>query len=471
MTGKKFESLDLERHGGVVEGYLDRFISESDRPSLCSFCGKRAAVRGVGGSAWVPEIPSACGHCRDHVFLGANLVKKESLWVLDAGVGNLGREESLFEPVFGKYQVFFPGKDLHDKSEELASSGQLIKHWNLSLEPEMLLESATAIRFINGYVPKYTPEDNQDDRFLCGRKGEAKQLELIDQVREGDPKSLNHIACMARNPLKAGDGFEGVAALGVLKADVDHLGLLMACGLKNERFTISRLATQSRQLSYFFTVYLPDLLRSDERFSAVYTVFAGGDDLFLIGPWNSLVDLYSLLRKSFSQYVCGNPAITFSAGISFHKPQTPIDAMSREADEALEQSKERGRDRLSVFSETVEWKDMEALLSIRAILEEWLDLGWVSSALFYRFNEFIRMAAREQQVVRNKEVSIDDMSCTRWRALLVYTTERNVAKNIKGEERRKVVTDVTAKLTKWLEGYQGKLRIPLCEVAYNRRKA
>jgi CRISPR-associated protein Csm1 len=169
--------------------------------------------------------------------------------------------------------------------------------------------------------------------------------------------------------------------------------------------------------------------------------------------------------------VCGNPAITFSAGISFHKPQTPIDAMSREADEALEQSKERGRDRLSVFSETVEWKDMEALLSIRAILEEWLDLGWVSSALFYRFNEFIRMAAREQQVVRNKEVSIDDMSCTRWRALLVYTTERNVAKNIKGEERRKVVTDVTAKLTKWLEGYQGKLRIPLCEVAYNRRKA
>jgi len=257
----------------------------------------------------------------------------------------------------------------------------------------------------------------------------------------------------------------------VLKADVDHLGLLMSCGLKNERFTVSRLATQSRQLSCFFTLHLPNLLSSNERFKDVYTVFAGGDDLFLIGPWNKLVDLSVLLRKSFSRYVCANPGITFSAGISFHKPQTPIDTMASETEEALEQSKEMGRNRLTVFSETVEWKNVEALLSIRNTIEEWLDHGWVSDALFYRFNEFIRMAAREQQVVKNNEVSIEDMACTKWRALLVYTAERNVAKSIKGDDRRALMTEVTAKLVKWLEGYQGKLRIPLWDVAYNRRNA
>ncbi|MDD5207598.1 MAG: type III-A CRISPR-associated protein Cas10/Csm1, partial [Desulfobacterales bacterium] len=110
------------------------------------------------------------------------------------------------------------------------------------------------------------------------------------------------------------------------------------------------------------------------------------------------------------------------------------------------------------------------LFSVRSTVGEWLDRGWVSSALFYRFNEFIKMAAREKQVLRNKEVSIDDMACTKWRALLVYTIERNVAKNIKGEERKSIVTEVTAKLTKWLEEYQGKMRIPLWEMAYNRRK-
>ena len=38
---------------------------------------------------------------------------------------------------------------------------------------------------------------------------------------------------MALNPSRDSNGYEGMAALGVLKADVDHLGLLMACGLKN----------------------------------------------------------------------------------------------------------------------------------------------------------------------------------------------------------------------------------------------
>ncbi len=470
MAEKKFESLDLERHGGVVKGYLDHFLNDSGHP-LCPLCGKRPSVRGAGGSAYVPEVPSACAHCRDHIFLGTNLVKRDRLCVLDASARRFGREEMLFEPLFGRYQVFFPGQDLLGKLDEFASSGELIRYWNVSLDPEMILKSDSAVKFINGYVPKYSPEDNRDERLLHGRKGDAKKLELIEQIKEGDPKTLNHLALMALNPSKDGEGFKAVAALGVLKADVDHLGLLMSCGLKNERFTVSRLATQSRQLNYFFTLYLPHLLRRDERFKDVYTVFAGGDDLFLIGPWNRLVDLSALLRKSFARYVCGNPGITFSAGISFHKPQTPIDTMAGETEEALEQSKEEGRDRLTVFSETVEWKNVETLLSIRNTLKAWLDRGWVSDVLFYRFNEFIRMAAREQQVVKNNEVSIDDMACTKWRALLVYTTERNVAKNIKGDDRRALVTEVTATLVKWLEGYEGKLRIPLWDVAYNRRNA
>jgi len=136
-------------------------------------------------------------------------------------------------------------------------------------------------------------------------------------------------------------------------------------------------------------------------------------------------------RKSFSRYVCANPGITFSAGISFHKPQTPIDTMATETEEALEQSKEMGRDRLTVFPRR--WNGRMWKRFFRSAYHRgWLDHGWVSDALFYRFNEFIRMAAREQQVVKNNEVSIEDMACTKWRALLVYTAERNVAKSIKG---------------------------------------
>ena len=31
-------------------------------------------------------------------------------------------------------------------------------------------------------------------------------------------------------------------------------------------------------------------LKNSEEFKDIYTVFAGGDDLFLIGPWNKIVD-------------------------------------------------------------------------------------------------------------------------------------------------------------------------------------
>jgi len=141
-------------------------------------------------------------------------VKKDRLCVLDSNARRFGGEEMLFEPLFGRYQVFFPGQDLLGKLEDLASSGELIRYWNLSVDPEMILKGDSAVKFINGYVPKYSPEDNRDERLLHGRKGDAKKLELIEQMKEGDPKTLNHLASLALNPAKDGEGFEGVAALG-----------------------------------------------------------------------------------------------------------------------------------------------------------------------------------------------------------------------------------------------------------------
>lgn len=45
------------------------------------------------------------------------------------------------------------------------------------------------------------------------------------------------MACKAMNP--EGEGYTGIRALGILKADVDHLGMLMTCGIKEKDFTIS----------------------------------------------------------------------------------------------------------------------------------------------------------------------------------------------------------------------------------------
>jgi len=464
MEEKKFSRVDLSRYGGVVKGYLESFESGLDHP-LCPICGKRLSEKEAEGTTYVEEAQSSCALCRDHIFLGANLVKKARLAVIAKGADIKGKENRLLEPIFGEYQVLFP----EGEQEYLAEKGHLLKYWYLGIDREGFVAKDISLKFINGYVPVYGSEDEHDERILSGEKSEEKKLELIEQIRNGEPKTLNHIACMARNATEKAGVFCGVEALGVLKADVDQLGLLMACGLKSERYTVSRMATISRQLNYYFAVYLPHLLMTERSFSDVYTVFAGGDDLFLIGPWNRIIQLVASLQTSFADYVCHNENVHFSAGISLHKPHIPLDKLSDAAETAIEKSKDEGRNRVTLFSETVTWEKINELENIKQTLKQWLDKGWINNAMLYRLNSFLEMADQEKRVINDRDIHIDDMSCTKWRSMLAYTLERNVAKGLKGEERKQTINEVAGLMAKWLTVYGGKLKIPLWNILYNNR--
>jgi len=451
MEQEKHSGFDIGLYSGSVEGYLDDFINEPGEPAVCPLCGKRPAT------ATIQDEQTVCSICRDHIFFGTNIVKKNRLAVSFAEAVPQA-VDCLLEPVFGRYQVFFP-----DSLKKC--NNDLLKYWNLGNDD--ITGNDAAVRFIKGYVPIYTKED-EDERIVSSGKSDKKKLENIDQIIIGDPKTLNHIACMAKktNPKREGK-YCGIEALGVLKADVDNLGLLMACGLKKKRFTLSRLATLSRQINYYFTVYLPWFLEN-KGFRNVYTVFAGGDDLFLIGPWNSIIELAGSIQKSFADYVCQNKNITFSAGISLHKPHTTISMMAESSEDSLEQAKADEKNSLTLFSETAKWPEIHELLEVEAIFEEWLDKEWISSVMFYRLNEFIKMAEKEKQVLSNNEIHMSDMACTKWRSLLAYAVERNIGG--KKEEQIKIAQEVLVSLTKWLDTYKAKLRIPLWKILYNRRQ-
>jgi CRISPR-associated protein Csm1 len=223
---------------------------------------------------------SSCSFCHDHILPGTHLVKKNRVAITTSDA-DLQSSTKMMEPIFDRYQVAFVEDG---EMKKLARRGQLPKYRDISIDPGGKVAREVTAKFINGYVPDYRSEDLQDERLLAGEKSQKKKADLIDLLAEGVPKTFGHIANKALNPIAYGEGFCGIEALGALKADVDDLGLLMACGLEEERFTLARLATLSRQMNWFFAVYLPHLLRTDARFQDVYTVFAGGDDLFLIGP-------------------------------------------------------------------------------------------------------------------------------------------------------------------------------------------
>lgn len=464
MEKKKFQKIDLDCFGGAVAGYLDGFHNDL-KPPLCPFCGKRASDPEAEGSKLVGKDESSCRICRDHIFLGTNLVKKNRVAVTTADAEIRGAENKLIEPVFGYYQVAFIEGELN----ELAKKGKLLKYWDISIHPDGMVSKDVTARFINGYVPVYGDEDQYDERILAGEKSDAKKLELIEQIKAGSPKTFEHIAAKALNPKNDKGGFCGIAALGVLKADVDNLGLLMTCGLKAERFTLSRLATLSRQLNWFFALYLPYILRTDARFKDIYTVFGGGDDLFLIGPWNRIVELAGFLHGKFAEYVCHNYHLHFSAGISLHKPHVPLDKLAELAEAALKQSKDQNKNRITLFSITVTWYEFFKLQEINKTLSNWNERKLINNAMIYRLNDFIDMSELEKQIVEEGDVRIEDMECLKWPALFSYTTERNIGKGIKEEEKRKGLKKEFAQSAGWLKEYGSKLRIALWDFIYNHR--
>lgn len=440
LDEKKFSKIELDTYGGAVESYLDEFCNDL-APSICPLCGKRPAGRDI----IVGELHT-CALCRDHVFLGEKLVKENNIAITRIDTIAIGKK--LYDPVFGEYQLFFP----KGEPDNISDAGKLIKYWCLGERKQEDTQSLVTSKFINGYVPVYS------------------SLETWGDVETGTPKTLNDIASAASN--KDGKGKKkGLEAIGVLKADVDNLGLLMACGLRENLYTISRLAALSRQMNNFFAMYLPYLLQKESQFNDVYTVFAGGDDLFLIGPWNRIIELAKVLEEQFKSYVCGNKEIHFSAGITLHKPHTPIDTLAETSESALKASKNQGRNRITVFDRTVTWEEFYNLEKIRDEMEQWLDDAWISNVFLYKINYFIDMAQTEKILLETCKngMPIEKMSCTKWRSLLVYAVERNVALKSDRTTRQERVKYIGSKIAHWLNTYGGDLRIPLWTIQYNRR--
>lgn len=461
MDARKYKKVDLNRYAGTVDGYLDKFNNDLN-PPLCPFCRKRPSSVKLKRYDSEEEAKAICKVCHDHIWLGEQLVKNNRIAITTADADLKGNK--LYEPIFDYYQVAFVDGGM----KEMARSGKLLKYWDISISPEGKLARDVTSKFINGYVPVYNQEDLNDVRILEGNRSDRKKEELIDSMNEGDPKTFGHLASKAKNRKNNAEGYCGIEALGILKADVDKLGILMSCGLQKEQFTISRLATLSRQLNFCFAVYLPWLLKTKEDYNDIYTVFAGGDDLFLIGPWNRIIDLVSLLNKTFTNYVCNNEEIHFSAGISIHKPNTPLSKLAESAEEALEKSKSKGRKRITLFAETAKWEEFFNLSDIKDTLQKWCDLKLVNNAMIYRLNDFIPMAEHEKQLLEEKEIFLEDMGCLKWHSLFCYTSERNIGKEIKGKEKEEMIRQFS-RAADWLKEYGSKFKIVLWNILYNNR--
>ncbi|WP_297072855.1 type III-A CRISPR-associated protein Cas10/Csm1 [Thermococcus sp.] len=148
----------------------------------------------------------------------------------------------------------------------------------------------------------------------------------------------------------------GTKRLGVLKGDVDNLGLFF-----RDMDSPSKLATASRFMDYFFKAYLNEIIRGKFEYLMgdipslgdwpkepdIVVVYAGGDDFFIVGAWNQVFELAFRVREAFRAYT--GKGMTLSAGLGYFHPKTPIYRMADVVSERLERAKNEGKDKDRVF--------------------------------------------------------------------------------------------------------------------------
>jgi CRISPR-associated protein Csm1 len=239
------------------------------------------------------------------------------------------------------------------------------------------------------HLPVITEEELADNNWFDLFETEEDQILQVNQ-----PKTFNLIAKKSKKTVSG--KLIGRELLGFLKADVDNLGLIFTSGLSG-CLSADRFISVSRMLNFFFADYMVALIQ--ETYPDVYVVFAGGDDLFLVGPWWQILKCASTIREKFSLYCGHNEDISMSAGILFAKPRLPMRKAADLVESKLETAKShasenRIKDSIHILGTNLGWKEIESLLKIgetfsTALIEK--ERTKFSMAFMYRLYHYHQM--------------------------------------------------------------------------------
>lgn len=280
------------------------------------------------------------------------------------------------------------------------------------------------------------------DDFICDIKidNKIKSYMLID---DKNPADFNKLASNSCQDLET-----GIKSLAVLKADVDSMGKYLIDSDITEKF--DNFDTFSKTLDNFFSLYVPKLMR--EKYSNTYTVFAGGDDLFLLGAWDEVLNLARLIHKEFNRFIKGKLSISF--GIAIIKPSYPISRIAEYTEELLEKAKEIDLDKnaITLFGETVKWKTYLEVFDMLTVILNKIEEKNLNTAFLYRLLDLVEMSKKVKY-----ENSIED---TMWKSKLAYSFSRNM------DKKYVYILDVLDGL---IEKYPSETKMFLSEFIYKRR--
>lgn len=391
----------------------------------------------------------ACEFCLNLYKLGQDILTQDLVFVIseekiDGGIKIFGKDKDLY-----MYAVNIEDIDMF--------KGKILRIYSKN----NLLENDLAIRL---YLADYSAKNENDEVMTFDDL--AKSSCKIDK---------------------------GIKRLGVLRLDIDDLGIAFSSGFVSDKdkiednlryATLSRYADLSKDISMFFKVAINKICAGDligcvdfeekafnifgiakAKKRKVNIIYAGGDDLFLVGAWDEVLEVAIDINRAFKQFTNGK--LTLSAGMAMFSPTYPISKMAEIAGLLVQMSKNRkDKNSIALFG-------METNLKANGQLEckhiyTWADfemkvckekMNYLLARLSFDGDKFNKLSVGKSLIYRLMDLiqlaDEDKLNIARF----AYVLARMQPKQDKDEQKRKVYEDFVSKMYQWINNNEDKKQL------------
>jgi CRISPR-associated protein Csm1 len=321
-----------------------RFVSETDPAfNYCDICHKdddrEKLIR-------LPRFEDRyrCKFCQKITHIGGKIPGIRYIYVCPGDVGEncLKIDDSYYlisetrQDTEAKWIIF---EDRPDLLHEIAADSVLVFFKAYSLKVQDLPEDV-----------KRRIGRERDELWNKKKKAEDEKAapaiieQLQDEINARNPLNM----AMLEHLAEAADGVKYIAAL---RMDADNFGKILQHGFQTQH-SLENVTAFSRNVHYFFKIYLnflcqhPQLvpenttqnpMAKNRRYAQV--IYAGGDDLFILGAWNDVFELALDIGKAFHDFTSNNYDLGISGGVTLHRANFPVSRMAQSSAEALTAAK------------------------------------------------------------------------------------------------------------------------------------
>ncbi len=226
---------------------------------------------------------------------------------------------------------------------------------------------------------------------------------VYDQIKKGQE-------LQREQGFKTFEEYADMTKLGILRMDVDGLGKRFVEGFNS----IKEYKVFSNRLVDFFEKETEIIQQENEFRNYMNIIYAGGDDLFVVGRWDKVVDFAERIHKEVDTRF-SKDGITISGGIAIVNPKFPISKAAKLAGNAEDAAKQFNSDKFGeknafhILGKTVSWdKEFDFVKSYQQQFVTLINNYDLSKGILHKIMLYSSIA--DLNKVRKREGKLEDYS-------------------------------------------------------------